>query len=265
MIGQCANTGSTAPSARRSRRWRRRVGEVILAAHDVRDREIAVVDGGREVERRPPVRAHEHEVGDLVAGEAHRPARRVVHDDLSARRTRKPDDIRLAGVVALLGLGARERAGSARRSAPATAGRSSGRRASCVTPAQRRRAARGARSGAPARRRVSQARRGHQGCPAPRPATSSPRRCRRRAAIAHLGARARRGALATATTARPRCGRAGRRPGAKEAEAGGDIHTRRSRIRAGARVSGNQPSHRRRRTCVHIARLPRARRWQNKR
>ena len=62
-----------------------RVGEVILAAHDVRDREIAVVDRGREVERRPPVRAHEHEVGDLAAGEAHGAARGVLDDDLRRR------------------------------------------------------------------------------------------------------------------------------------------------------------------------------------
>ena len=58
-----------------------RVREMILAAHDVRDAEIAVVDGGREVERRPPVRAHEHEVADLARFEAHGAARRVLDDD----------------------------------------------------------------------------------------------------------------------------------------------------------------------------------------
>ena len=80
---------------------------MILAAHDVRDREVAVVDRRGQVERRPGVRAHEHEVGDLARGEAHRPARRVLHDHLG-RRDAEADDVLFPTLVAPLGLSARK-------------------------------------------------------------------------------------------------------------------------------------------------------------
>ena len=164
---------------------------MILAAHDVRDREVAVVDRGGEVEGRPAVRAHEHEVGDLAGGEAHRPARRVLDDDLG-RRHPEADDVRLAGARAAARPRRAEARGSARRSAPARAGRSSGRRAPWPAGARQPRGARrGARSGARARPRTrSRARRGRRGSPARRLPPSARRPCRRCAAAALRRARA---------------------------------------------------------------------------
>ena len=167
---------------------------MILAANDVGDREITVVHGRGEVERRPAIRADEHEVGDLLAREAHGPAGRVVDDDLG-RRDAETDDVRLARVVAPLCFGARERRGNARRSAPARAGRSSGRRAPWpATRLPRRRGRRDGRSAGSARPRTpGRATRGRPGFPARRPLLSGLRRCRRCGAAALRPTRARPG------------------------------------------------------------------------
>jgi hypothetical protein len=49
--------------------WPRRVRQVLLGAHDVRDRHRRVVDDARVVVGREAVGAQDHEVADLVAGE----------------------------------------------------------------------------------------------------------------------------------------------------------------------------------------------------
>ncbi len=206
MIGQCANTGSTAPERAQQHQVPGGVREVILAAHDVRDPEVAVVDAAREVERRPSVRAHEHEVGDLVACEAHRPARRVLNDHL-ARRHAKADDVRLAGLVAPLGLGARERS-----AAPVVALLRG--RAEAAIGVRRRQQLLGRRQMLLAARalvhelaRVLQPEPGEigRGSRALLPRPSVPRRCRRCAATSCPPRARAASALATATTAEPRC------------------------------------------------------------
>ncbi len=74
----------------------RRVGEVVVAADDVRDAHVAIVDGGGEVVGRQTVGAHDDEVADDVGGEGDPAADEVVDAHLAVRDT-EPDGGRLAG------------------------------------------------------------------------------------------------------------------------------------------------------------------------
>ena len=64
--GRCANCGASTPSAFEDEQVLEGVGEVILAADDVADAEIGIVDARGEVIGRHSVRAQQGEVFDLV-------------------------------------------------------------------------------------------------------------------------------------------------------------------------------------------------------
>ena len=175
----CAYTGGSAPSARRSISWRGRVRDVVLAAHDVRDAHVAVVDRHREVVERAAVRALDHEVLDrrstgfvtspstaswnadlaLVGhAEAHRALVLVgvarleqLLDGLGVARRAAPTaragprPSRARASAARRGSARRSRAWSARGRCPRSAARtrrpSRARGASCTVPSSRRRCA----------------------------------------------------------------------------------------------------------------------------
>ena len=121
MSGTCANAGSGSPNASVEQHLLRRVRNVIVAAHDVRDRHVDVVDDDRQVVRRVAVRPQHDEVLDV----------RVVELDRARARDRGSASCRRAP-------GSGWRAAfpppRARRSRPATAARTCG-RSSTPSPA----------------------------------------------------------------------------------------------------------------------------------
>ena len=81
-----ANRGGRRPSASIQRELARGVGQVVLAADDVRDLHQRVVDGGGELVGGRAVRAQDHEVLDRADRDADVAAGRVVDDDVLGRR-----------------------------------------------------------------------------------------------------------------------------------------------------------------------------------
>ena len=90
-----------------------RVGEVVLAAHDVRDAGVEVVDGDGEVVEDAAVGAGDHRVVEVHVGERRVAADEVVDDGRALVGDAQPDRA--------LGLAARRGSRGRRRAAPCSA------------------------------------------------------------------------------------------------------------------------------------------------
>jgi len=74
----------------------RGVGEMIVAANDLRDAHVVIVDDDREHVGRRPVRAQQHEIVDVLVGKHDAPLHGVVDDGLALARRLEPDHWRNA-------------------------------------------------------------------------------------------------------------------------------------------------------------------------
>ena len=93
ISGRCANDGTVGAERAEEQHVLRRVREMVVAARDVRDGHVDVVDDDGEVIGRIAVGAEQDEVVDQLALELHVAADEVVKLD-RARRHREADDVR---------------------------------------------------------------------------------------------------------------------------------------------------------------------------
>src|SRR5208282_3451484 len=77
----------------------RSIWQMVVAAHDMRDAEIDVIDNRREVVNRAAVGTHDYEIVQLRVLEHEPPFDEIVHDGLASLRHREANRVGAAGVA----------------------------------------------------------------------------------------------------------------------------------------------------------------------